>query len=252
MIELDEKALRERLRPRLAEARFRRAIENFTRDPLLLSLFLVTVSHGEGLGETGVAAIGDREIATLMYGLRRERLEEQGHMEAARLLAQDLFPEFFAHGQYRYEDYLFGRDHYLRVREANRRRLREHGRHSRLNLYLTTTFGHEVMLELLFAAVIEALRRSPLPRPVTERVELVLGAILRLEESRAGVIGQHNALLGADRAELSVGACDELARLGRLTAADYEWAAELAVNEILVTLGPYADAEAIRARLRAT
>jgi hypothetical protein len=249
MIQLDEKAVRERLRPRLDEARFRRAIENVTSDRLLLSLFLMSVSHGEGLGEAGVAAIGQKEIAALLYELRRQRLEEHGHMEAARLLAQELFPEFFAHGHYRYEDFVVGRDHYLRVREANRRRLRERGRQSRLNLYLTTTFGHEVMLELLFGAVIEALHRSALPQPLTERVELVLTTILRLEETRAGLIAQHNALLAADRASLSVGACDALARLARLTAADYEWAAELAVSEILVSYGPYADADAVRARL---
>lgn len=246
MIELDEASVRDGLRPLIEDARFRKAIANVTGDRLLLSLFLVGVSHGEGLREAGVAAIGQEEIAALMHDLRRQRTDQPGHGDATKLLVQELFPEFFDHGQYRYED-VVGRDHYLTVRAANRRRLRERGRYSRLNLFLTTTFGHEVMTDLLHGAVVDALGHSALPRSTTERIASVLATAL--SRDKAQVLAQHNALLAAPRDELSASAVEALELLGRLTAVDYEWAADVAVREIVAAYVPLADLEAAHRRV---
>src|SRR5439155_15456230 len=131
-------------------------------------LFLMGVSHAEGVGEAAVRAIGQDEIAALLSAPHAATRE-------ARLVAEGLFAEFFDHGQYRYEEHVFGRESYFRIREANRRRLRERGKYSGLNLYLTTTFGHELMSELVHAAMRDALGRSPLPRPVTDRIASFLG-----------------------------------------------------------------------------
>ena len=251
-IALDEGAVVARLRPLADDATFRRGIETFTSDPRFLALFLMGVSQGEALGEAGVAAIGQEEIAGLMHELRRQGLEEHGHSEGARLAAQELFPELFDSQTFRWSEYVPGLDYYFTVREANRRRLRERDRHSRLNLYLTTSFGFEVMVELLYGAVIDALVRSPLPRVVRERVTFVLTVILRQEETHLGLIAQHNALLAADRSRLSPAAVETLERLGRLEAADYEWAAELAVCEVVRLYAGYADAEKLRAALPAS
>jgi len=248
MIELDEASVRDGLRPLIEDARFRKAVANVTGDRLLLSLFLVGVSHGEGLREAGLAAIGQEEIAALMHDLRRQRTDQPAQVDATKLVVQELFPEFFDHGQYRYED-VVGRDHYLTVRAANRRRLRERGRYSRLNLFLTTTFGHEVMTDLLHGAVVDALGRSPLPRSTTERVASVLATGPRREQAQLDVVTQHNALLAAPRDELSPSALEALELLGRLTAVDYEWAADLAVREIVAAYVPLADLEAARRRV---
>ena len=242
MIEVDEGAVCANLRAVVDDARFRHAIANLTGDPLLLSLFLMGVGYGEGLAEAGLAAIGQDEIATLLP-------REHRRVERARVLVQELFPEFFDHGQYRYEDNVPGRDQYFAVREANRRRLRERGRYSALNLHLTTTFGYDVMLQLLGDAVSEALDRSPLPPAVTERVASVVGPLLAARDAEGGVVGQHNALLGVPRADLSPSAVDALELLARLTAADYEWAADLAARELVASYLPYADATAVRRRV---
>src|SRR5262249_15631457 len=146
-IALNESAVVTRLRPLADDALFRRGVDTFTGDPLFLALFLMGVSQGEALGEAGVAAIGQEAIAGLMHELRRQGLEEHGHSEGARLAAQELFPEFFDGETFRWSEYVPGLDYYFTVREANRRRLREGDRYSRLNLYLTTSFGFEVMVE---------------------------------------------------------------------------------------------------------
>jgi len=245
MIELDEHAVRERLRPLTHDARFQRAIANVTGDRLFLSLFLMGVSHGEGLGEAGVAAIGQEEIAHLVGEVRPRRSEEIDRAEEIRRSVSELFPEYFEHGQYRYDDYLFGREHHLTVREANRRSLRERGRYSALNLYLTTTFGYEIMTALLYGTVIEGLGRGPLPREITERVAL----LLRSGAPQPGIVALHNALVAADRGRLPPAAHEALDQLGRLTADDYERAAEQAVSEVVAAYLPYADAAALRARL---
>src|SRR5215468_1165839 len=246
---LDETAVRNRLAPLIEDPTFRRATTNLAGDRLFLSVFLMVVSLGEGLGEAGVTAIGQEEVARLMHDLRRQEFEEHGHMESARLVACELFPDLFAGGHYRYQDRLFGTDYYFTVLEANRTRLRARDRYSRLNLYMTTTFGYEIMVQLLYGAVIEAVCRSPLSEVIRERVEFVLTAILRQEDTHLGLIAQHNALLAANRSALSASACAALEQLARLDVEDYEWAAERAVCEIVSSVAVYADPAAVRAHL---
>jgi hypothetical protein len=248
-IELDEDAVRERLRPLIAVPSFAHAMARLVDDPVLLSIFLMGVSLGEGLGEAGVATIGEEEIAALMHDLRRQRLEEHGHMEGTRLVVRELFPEHFDGDRYRYADRLIGTDYYYTVREANRTRLRERERYSRLNLYLTTSFGYEIMVGLLYGAVIDALARSSLPRALTERIAFVLTVILRQEETHLGIVAQHDALLAADRRTLSPGAVAALARLALLGADDYGWVAEVAVREIVRTTAIYGEPARLRAHL---
>jgi hypothetical protein len=247
MIELDGTSVREAVRPVTDDARFRKAIDNLAGDRLLLSLFLMNVSHGEGVGEAGVAAIGQDETAALLHEVRRTQGIDRRSTESTKLVVEELFPEFFDHGQYRYED-VVGRDYYFTVREANRRRLRERGRYSRLNLFLTTSFAHEVTIGLLYGAVVDALARSPLPRELAARVADVLAGIRR-DEAAGELVAQHNALLAAPRDGLSPSALEALDTLARLTAADYECAAELAVREIVAAYAPWADAEAARRRV---
>jgi len=242
MIDLDDTALRERLRPLVDDARLRQAIANVGADRLFLSLYLMGLSHGEGFDAAAVAAIGQDEIARLLHAPRAATGE-------ARLLAEAVFAEFFDHGQYRYEDHVLGRESYYRMREANRRRLRERGKYSGLNLYLTTTFGHELTGELIHAAMRDALGRSPLPRPLTDRIASFLGTLPLPNETHVAVIARHNALLAADRDPLSPGTIEALELLRRLAAADYEAAAEVAAGEIVASWLPYADAAAVRARI---
>src|SRR5262249_17535922 len=73
----------------------------------------------------------------------------------------------------------------------------------------------------------------------------------RQEETHLGLIAQHNALLACDRSRLSAAAVETLVRLGHLEAADYEWAAELAVREVVRLYAGYADAEKLRVALPA-
>ena len=239
MITVDETGLRARLRAVIDDARLQKAIGNLTADPLLLSLFLVAAAHGEGLAEAGVAAIGEPEIAALL---------SPAASEATKLVVQDLFPEFFDHGQYRYED-VVGRDYYFTLRETNRRRLRERGRYSPLNLHLTTTFGYAVMVELVYGAVMDALARSPLPRPLTERAAAGLGTILRRDGNGPTIVARHNGLLAAPRDGLAASAREALRLLDRLTALDYESAADLAVREVVAAYAPWEDVEAARRRI---
>jgi hypothetical protein len=246
---LDEDAVRDRLRPLTETASFRGAVAGIVGDRVPLSIFLTGVSLGEGLGEAGVAAIGEEDIAALMHDLRRQRLEEHGHMEGTRLAVRELFPEHFDGDRYRFADRLLGTDYYFAVREANRARLRARDRSSRLNLYLTTSFGYEIMVGLLYGAVLEALPRSPLPAPLVEQVAFVLTVILRQEETHLGIVAQHNALLAADRGGLSAAATAMLDRLARLEAEDYEWIAELAVQEIVRVIAIYGEPARLRAHL---
>jgi len=239
MIALDEAGLRARLRALIDDARLQKAIVNLTADRLLLSLFLVAAAHGEGVAEAGVAAIGEPEIAALLC---------PAATEATKLAVQDVLPEFFDHGQYRYED-VVGRDYYFTVREANRRRLRERGRYSPLNLHLTTTFGYAVMVEIVYGAVIDALARSPMPRPLAERAAAGLATIRRRDGDGATILARHNALLAAPRDGLAASAREALRLLERLTARDYESAADLAVREVIAAYAPWEDVEAARRRI---
>jgi hypothetical protein len=122
-------------------------------------------------------------------------------------------------------------------------------RYSRLNLYLTTSFGYEIMVGLLYGAVLDALARSSLPRVLTDRVAFVLTVILRQEETHLGIVAQHNVLLATDRTTLAAPAVATLDRLARLTAEDYEWVAELAVREIVRSTAIYGDPDRLRAHL---
>ena len=173
-------------------------------------------------------------------------------MEGTRLVLQELFPEHFDGDRYRYGDRLIGTDYYFAVREANRTRLRARGRYSRLNLYLTTSFGYEIMVGLLYGAVIDALGRSSLPRALTERIAFILTVILRQEETHLGIVAQHNALLAADARGLSSGAVATLDRLALLAAGDYTWIAEVAVRQIVRTTAIYGEPERLRAHLTGT
>jgi len=241
MIALDAGALRERLRAVIDDARLQKAIANVTADRLLLSLFLAGAAHGEGVAEAGVAAIAEPAVADVLCPAGAET-------DPTKLVVQDLFPELFDHGQYRYED-VVGRDYYFTLRDANRRRLRERGRFSRLNVHLTTTFGYAVMVDVVYGAVIDALGRSPLPRALAERAAAVLATIVGRDGSATAVVARHNALLAVPRDTLSPSACEALQLLERLTALDYEWAADLAAREIVAAYAPWADADAARRRI---
>jgi len=248
LLTIDEKALCLSFRPLFEDPVFRRGLDNIANDPMLLSLFLMGTSLGEGLGEQGVAKIAGEDVSALLHNLQRQRLEEHGHMDSTRIIAEELFPEHFVDGRYLYAAAVVGPDYYLAVREANRARLREIGKYSRFNLYLTTSFGYEIMVELFFPAVIEAVKRSRLPRPICERVEFVLTAILRQEETHLGFIEQHNALLKVDRSAVSRDAAETLEKLALLDDRDYLFTAELAVRKIIETYRGFADAQAIRSR----
>lgn len=251
-IAVDEHAVIDRLRPVLGAEGIQHGLRSLVDDPFCLSVFLMGLSEGEGLGEAGVAAIRQEELAALIHDLQRQELEEHGHMAGARLVAEELFPGDFEHGRYKYPQALTGREYYLKVREANRTRLKAMDKYSRLNLYLTTTFGYEIMVELLFEAVLDALASSTLPEPAPSRVGLLLTIILRQEETHLGIIDQHNALLATDRSDLSAEAGAMLDSLGALTAEDYVWAAELAMQEIGPTLTRYADPAAFREQVLAS
>lgn len=251
-ITLDEHAIRERLRPVLNTPEYVLGLQNLTNYRLMLAIFLMGTAEGEKLGEAAVAAIRQEELARLIHGLRQQELEERGHGESTRIVSEELFPEYFDEtGAFQYDHARTGGPYYRRVRDINRERLKKRGAHSRLNLYMTTSFGYEIMVQLLYGSLIEAVRRSTLPRDVFERVEFVLTAILAQEETHLDTVQQHNALLEADRNTLSAEACDALDMLGKLTADDYEWIAEVAVREVVPTIAPYADVDAFHALVHA-
>jgi hypothetical protein len=239
-ITVDERAVVEALRPVTRDEVFRRSLATMILDPRSRALFLVGLSRGEALGEAGVAAIGQEEVAALLHDLERQRLEEHGHSEGAWLLAHELCPEHFRGDEFRLQESVGGTAYYFKVREANRTRLRRLDRYSRLNLYLTTSFGYEVMVELLFDSVLDAVAGSTLSREEADRIRFVLGVIRAQEETHLGLVAQHNALLGVDRTCLGPGAVDMLERLERIEDRDYLWAAEMAVREIVPFMSVYA------------
>jgi hypothetical protein len=162
-IQLDEGALLAELAPLLDAPRCRAGLRNLAGDPFFVAFFLTSVSQGEGLGEAAVGMIGQDELAARIRDLPKQEREERGHKERTIDAARDLFPEWFAGDAYRFPDALQGRTYYVEVLERNRERLRAEGRYSRLNLYLTTTFAYEIMVLLLYRAVADAVRSSPLP-----------------------------------------------------------------------------------------
>ena len=139
--------------------------------------------------------------------------------------------------------------YYLAVLETVRTRLKENGSYTRLNLYLTTTFGYEVMVLLLYQAVADAVDRAPLPRATRERIVALIGGILAEEETHVGLVNQHNALLATPRSGLSRQAKQMLDALASLSADDYRFAAELAVSQVALMLNKYVDAPAYRAEI---
>jgi hypothetical protein len=250
-IELDEEALQRELAPLLDDPAFREGIEQLSCDPFFVTYFLVSVSQGEALGEKAVALIGQEELARLIQDLERQEREERSHKERTLEVARELFPEYFAGDRYRFGEALDGRPYYLAVLEANRQRLKELGRYSRLNLYLTTTFAYEIMVMLLYGAVADAMHRSSLVQETRGRIEAVLRSILDEEATHLGVIGQHNALLEASRDALSQEACALLDSLAKLEAEDYRRPAEHAVHQVVAMMQRYAEPDRQRAEIEA-
>lgn len=251
-IDLDEARLIEELAPLLAAPRCVRGIENLANDPFFVAFFLTSVSQGEGLGEAAVGMIGQEELADQIRDLHRQEREECQHKERTIDAARALFPEYFRDGRYAFADRLEGMAYYVAVLEAVRERLKEQGRYSRLNLYLTTTFGYEAMVLLLYGAVADALRRSRLPEAIRTRVADVIDGILAEEETHLGVVDQHNTLLALDdgiRARLSQDAREMLDALAVLSAEDYRFAADLAVRQVVRMMDRYADPARCRAEI---
>ncbi|MDJ0850664.1 MAG: hypothetical protein QNK04_20005 [Myxococcota bacterium] len=239
-VRLDEESLRTKLAVLLEGPEVKRGLQQTVGDPFLLAFFLMSVSEGEAMGEAGVAAIREEEIARLIHDIDRQEREEGGHKEGTLDLARELFPEYFDQGEYRYRAQLTGREYYVGVLQENRQRLKERGVYSRLNLYLTTTFGYEVMVVLYYGAMIAAVEASELPGEVRRRVAVELRRILAEEETHLEIEEQHNRLLEADRSRLGPRAVELLDALGGLTDADYHEAAELSVREVAKMIARYA------------
>ena len=251
-IELDEDAIRDKVAHYMEEPRVVQGIREMLSDRFLLAFFLMSVSEGEAMGEAGVAAIREEEVARLVADIERQQQEEAGHKQLSLDLARSLFPEYFGrNGYYRYQDQLTGRGYYLRVLQQNRDRLRERGRYSRLNLYLTTTFGYEIMVGLYYGAVVDAIESSPLPAEIRRSLAAQLRRILAEEDTHLAIATQHNALLRADRSKLSERTVSLLGDLAKLSEEDYEWAADLSMREVVGLIGDYARGPAFRSEIQA-
>ncbi len=251
-IELDEHAIRDRVAHYMAQPSVVEGIRAMIADRFLLAFFLMSVSEGEAMGEAGVAAIREEEVSRLVADIERQQREEAGHKQLSLDLARGVFPEYFgSDGYYRYQHQLTGRGYYLRVLQENRDRLRARGRYSRLNLYLTTTFGYEIMVGLYYGAVLDAVERSEMPPELRRAVAGQLRRILDEEDTHLAIATQHNALLEADRSDLSARTVALLDGLATLSAEDYEWAAELSVREVVALIGDYAQGPAFRAQIEA-
>lgn len=248
-LQLDQQELCARLAPLLERPEFERGVRSLAADPFFVAHFLVSVSQGEGLGEAAVAMIGQEELAALIQGLAKQLEEERGHKEQTIEVARELFPQWFDGDDYRFEGSLDGRPYYLAILEGNRARLKRKDRYSRLCLYLTTTFGYEIMVVLLYSAIADAVAGSPLEPRIRSRVERVLRSILAEEETHLGVLDQHAALLAADRASLSDAARRMLDVLDRLELEDYEAPARDAVEQVVAMMSRYGDASARRAEI---
>lgn len=247
--ELNEEAVGRELKLLIDDPGFRRGVDNLCSDPFLLAFFLMSTSQGEGMGEAGVAAIRQDEVAQLLRDLDKQEAEERGHKEGTYEIALELFPDQFENGRYLYPDALTGKVYYLTVLNENRARLKSLDRYSRLNLFLTTSFGYEVMVLLLYRAIIDGLKRSRLPDTISGRARRALEKILEEEEGHLEIVDQHNELLSADRRGLSAEACAMLGKLGSLDAEDYRWCAERAVRQILTSYEEYQHPAALKARI---
>lgn len=250
-IELSESAIRSKFAHYMDEPTVVRGIREMISDRFLLAFFLMSVSEGEAMGEAGVAAIREEEIAKLIQDIERQQREEAGHKQLSLDLARDLFSEYFENGEYQYADRLSGREYYVAVLQANREHLKERGAYSKLNLYLTTTFGYEIMVGLYYGAVLDAIRASDLPADLKGPLVEQLRRILDEEDTHLEIATQHNALLEADRSTLSPRTVELLDALAKLATDDYEWAAELSMKQIVQTIGRYADGARYRAEIEA-
>jgi hypothetical protein len=248
-IDLDEDVIRGRLAHYMDEPSVVRGIREMLSDTFLLAYFLMSVSEGEAMGEAGVAAIREEEIAELIRDIDRQEREEAGHKQLSLDLARELFPDYFDADGYRYRDRLSGRDYYVAVLQENRRRLKERGRYSRLNLYLTTTFGYEIMVGLYYGAVVEAVAASELPPELKSPIARQLRRILDEEDTHLAIATQHDALLEADRSGLSPRTVELLEGLEKLTADDYEWAADLSMREVVKLIARYGEGPSYRAEI---
>jgi hypothetical protein len=248
-IELSEEATREKLAHFMDDPRVVKGIREMISDRFLLAFFLMSVSEGEAMGEAGVAALREEEIADLIHDIERQQIEEAGHKRLSLDLARDLFPEFFDDGEYRFADRLSGREYYVAVLQRNREHLQERGVYSKLNLYLTTTFGYEIMVGLYYGAVLDAIAASDLEPALKDPLLLQLRRILDEEDTHLEIATQHDHLLEADRGALAPKTVELLERLEKLEADDYEWAAELSMKQIVETIGRYADGARYRAEI---
>jgi hypothetical protein len=251
-IQLNEDAIRAKYAHYMDDPSVVRGLAEMVSDPFLLAFFLMSVSEGEAMGEAGVAAIREEEIAQLIHDIERQQKEEGGHKEISFDLAREFFPEYFDEGEYRYADKLTGRDYYLAVLQQNRERLKDRGVYSRLNLYLTTTFGYEIMVGLYYGAVIDAVAASSLAPELKTPIVEQLRRILDEEDTHLEIATQHNELLAADRTGLAERTTSLLEALGNLTADDYEWAAELSMKEVVKMIGRYASGPRFREEIEAS
>jgi len=250
-IELSEDAIRAKFAHYMDEPQVVEGIHESISDPFLLAFFLMSVSEGEAMGEAGVASIREEEIAQLIHDIERQQIEEAGHKQLSLDLARELFPEFFDAGEYRYADRLSGREYYVTVLQQNRDHLMERGAYSKLNIYLTTTFGYEIMVGLYYGAVLDAIAASDLEPRLKDPLQKQLRRILDEEDTHLEIATQHNVLLEADREGLSPKTVELLEGLEALTADDYERAAELSMKQIAKTIGRYADGARYRAEIEA-
>ncbi len=248
-IALSEEATRAKYAHYMDEPQVVKGIQEKIHDRFLLAYFLMSVSEGEAMGEAGVASIREEEIARLIHDIERQQLEEAGHKQLTLDLARELFPEFFDDGRYRWADRLFGREYYVTVLQQNRDHLKERGAYSKLNLYLTTTFGYEIMVGLYYGAVLDAIAASDLEPALKDPLLTQLRRILDEEDTHLEIATQHNHLLSADREGLSAKTTLLLDGLEKLTADDYEWAAELSMKQIVKTIGRYAEGARYRAEI---
>jgi len=251
-IELNEAAIRNRFAPMMEDPRVVHGLREMVSDRFLLAFFLMSVSEGEAMGEAGVAAIREEEIARLIHDIERQQREEAGHKLLSLDLARGLFPEYFDYGEYRYRGKLTGREYYLSVLQENRARLKERGRYSRLNLYLTTTFGYEIMVGLHYNAVIDTIVASELPPALKGPIATQLRRILEEEDTHLEIATQHDALLDADRSGLSARTVELLEALEALTTDDYEFAVAFSMKEIVEMIGRYTHGSVFRAEIEGT
>jgi hypothetical protein len=248
-IELSEDATRARFVHYMDEPQVVKGIQETINDRFLLAFFLMSVSEGEAMGESGVASIREEEIANLIHDIERQQIEEAGHKQLALDLARELFPEFFDDGHYRFSDRLSGREYYVAVLQQNRDHLKQRGAYSKLNIYLTTTFGYEIMVGLYYSAVLDAVATSDLEPGLKDPLAKQLRRILDEEDTHLEIATQHNHLLEAALEGLSPKTIELLEGLGALTADDYEWAAELSMKQVVKTIGRYADGARYRAEI---